>query len=135
VSLTKSEQMSRVRNRDTGPELYLRRLLSALGVRYRLHRGDLPGHPDIFVGRLNLAIFVNGCFWHGHLCARAARPKTNSDFWNKKLDANVSRDRHVREKLQELNISCMTLWTCELDVFAERCKVIARDYLYAKRNS
>lgn len=126
--MTKSEQMARVRARDTEPERVVRRLLSAEGVRYRLHRSDLPGKPDVYVPRLHLAVFVNGCFWHGHDCERSTTPKTNSDFWKRKIDGNRIRDERVRRDLTELGIEEVTLWTCERDAFEKTCKSIARRY-------
>jgi DNA mismatch endonuclease (patch repair protein) len=133
IALSKSEQMSRVRSRDTEPELLVRRLLSEHGVRYRLHRRDLPGTPDVFVGRLKLAVFVNGCFWHGHGCPRAGRPRTNADFWQKKIAGNVERDRRSRERLKGLGIKAVTLWTCEVAGFSAACRKIARRYAKAFR--
>src|ERR1700688_135355 len=98
--LTKSEQMSRVRAQDTKPERLLRKLLSDRGVRYRLHVKSLPGKPDIYVPRLGLAIFVHGCFWHGHDCPRGTAPKSNVDFWNCKLSRNIARDAEQMAKLR-----------------------------------
>jgi DNA mismatch endonuclease (patch repair protein) len=133
VSLSKSEQMARVRSRDTGPEMKVRKLLSARGVRYRLHRKDLPGRPDIYVGRLRLAIFVNGCFWHGHNCPRAGRVKTNTDFWDTKILGNVERDRRSKERLRDMGVDTVTLWTCEAARFGVVCRNIAVRYLKAAR--
>src|SRR5665213_2958961 len=128
VTLSKSEQMARVRSKDTKPELLVRRCLSSHGVRYRLHRRDLPGKPDLYNGRLRLAIFVNGCFWHGHGCSRAGRLRTNADFWNQKIAGNVDRDRRSLERLEEMGVQTMTLWTCESSGFPEACCQIARRY-------
>lgn len=133
IALTKSEQMSRVRSRDTAPELLVRRILTDLGVHYRLHRRDLPGRPDVYVGRLRLAIFVNGCFWHGHGCERAGRSKTNADFWQKKIAGNVARDRLAEERLKEMGVRVVNLWTCEVAGFLAICKNIARRYEKAVR--
>jgi len=128
VVLSKSEQMSRVRSRDTEPELLVRRFLTGLGVRYRLHRRDLPGTPDLYIPRLRLAIFVNGCFWHGHGCSRAGRLGTNVDFWEKKIARNVARDRQTLERLEAVGIEALTLWTCEIREFASIGSMIARRY-------
>lgn len=85
--------MRRVGSKDTGPELAVRRLLTALGRRYRLQRKDLPGAPDIVLPGRRLVLFVHGCFWHGHDCRRGARaPKTNADYWRAKIARNVERD-------------------------------------------
>lgn len=107
--------MARVRSRDTSPELIVRRLLTRLGYRYRLHRRDIPGKPDIaFIGRRK-AIFVNGCFWHGHDCKRGARaPKANADYWARKIARNRARDARVIAELEALGWSSLVLWECEL---------------------
>lgn len=126
--LSKSEQMSRVRSRDTAPEMLLRQLLSRCGVRYRLHRKDLPGRPDLYVPRLQLAVFVNGCFWHGHGCSRAGRLRTNVDFWTQKIAQNRARDRAANEALRAMGVETLTLWTCEMGSFPKTCNQIARRY-------
>ena len=111
----RSERMSRVRSKDSKPELAVRRLVHGLGYRYRLHRRDLPGTPDlVFVG-LKRVIFVHGCFWHQHPgCKNARMPKSRQDFWPTKLAANVARDeRHLRA-LRELGWKTMVVWECEL---------------------
>lgn len=126
--MNKSEQMARVRSRDTQPELLVRRLFSSSGVRYRLHRKDLPGRPDLYVGRLRLAIFVNGCFWHGHDCKRAGRPKANADFWTEKIGRNAARDRLSLERLEGMGVATLTLWTCQLERFAPICRRIVARY-------
>jgi DNA mismatch endonuclease (patch repair protein) len=112
ATMTRSQMMARVRNRDTAPELAVRKVLWASGVRYRLHDRRYSGHPDIFVPRLRLAIFVHGCFWHGHNCKRGTPPKTNRRFWRKKLRINSLRDIRVRSGLAKDKIHCLTLWTC-----------------------
>ena len=117
-----------MRSRDTQPEMLARRLLSSLGVRYRLHRKDLPGRPDLYVGRLRLAIFMNGCFWHGHDCSRGSRPKMNADFWKEKIDRNAARDREAAERLEEMGVETLTVWTCKLKTLGAICRRIARRY-------
>ena len=106
--------MARIRSRDTQPEVTVRRLLYALGYRYRLHRLDLPGSPDIcFPGRKKV-IFVHGCFWHRHDgCARATTPKTRTSFWEEKFRKNVIRDRRNMTGLVELGWETMVVWECE----------------------
>lgn len=131
--MNKSEQMSRVRSRNTMPEKIVRRLLSQAGVRYRLHRSDLPGRPDLYVGRLRLAIFVNGCFWHGHTCARGGRPKKNSRFWNEKINRNVVRDLAARTALRRMGVRSIVLWTCKLRAFPVMCRAVARAYQKVQR--
>lgn len=107
--------MARVRSRDTGPELVVRRLLTRLGYRYRLQRRDLPGRPDIaFIGRRK-AVFVHGCFWHGHHCPRGARvPRTNADYWLAKIGRNRVRDGEALAALTALGWSACVIWECEL---------------------
>lgn len=126
--MTKSQQMARVRSKNTKPELLVRKLLSAEGVRYRLHRADLPGRPDLYIGRLHLAVFINGCFWHGHHCARGQRPKTNARFWKKKIHTNIVRDKRAREALHDMGLSDERLWTCQEKTFPKRCRTIAERY-------
>ena len=112
---TRSAVMRRVKGRDTTPELKVRRALTALGARYRLHRGDLPGKPDVVMPGRRLAIFVHGCFWHGHDCARGARvPKGNRDYWVGKVERNRARDERSREALEPLGWRVETIWECDL---------------------
>ncbi len=109
----RSAVMARVRGRDTKPEIAVRRILHSLGYRFRLHRRDLPGNPDIVLPRHRKIIFVHGCFWHGHSgCARASRPATNVDFWNRKLDGNKQRDAQTLQKLGELGWDVLVVWQC-----------------------
>jgi DNA mismatch endonuclease (patch repair protein) len=111
----RSAVMRRVKGRDTGPEMTVRRALTRLGARYRLHRGDLPGKPDVVMAGRRLAIFVHGCFWHGHDCARGARvPKQNRDYWLGKVGRNRTRDAASREALVALGWRVETIWECEL---------------------
>ena len=111
----RSAVMRRVKARDTGPERTVRRLLTALGARYRLHRKDLPGSPDIVLPGRRLAVFVHGCFWHGHDCARGARvPKANRDYWVAKVDRNRARDVRNREALEASGWRVETVWECDL---------------------
>src|SRR5271167_5164340 len=111
----RSAVMARVKARDTGPELVVRRLLWRLGARYRLDRRDLPGRPDIVLPGRKLAIFVHGCFWHGHDCARGARvPKANRDYWLGKVGRNRSRDIASRTALEAGGWRVEAVWECEL---------------------
>jgi DNA mismatch endonuclease (patch repair protein) len=107
--------MRAVKSRDTSPELAVRALLRAFAPGYRLHRKDVPGNPDIaYVGRKQ-AIFVHGCFWHGHDCARGARmPKANADYWRENIARNRARDAAHRARLAELGWRALTVWECEL---------------------
>ena len=107
--------MARVKGKDTGPEKTVRSALHRLGYRFRLHRKDLPGKPDIVLPRRRAVIFVHGCFWHGHPgCPRAARPTANADYWNAKIDANIDRDRRARNRLRRLGWRVMVVWECRI---------------------
>lgn len=111
----RSAVMRRVKGRDTTPELKVRRLLTALGARYRLHRKDLPGKPDIVMAGRRRAIFVHGCFWHGHDCARGARvPKANRDYWLAKVGRNREQDTASRAALEAAGWRIETIWECEM---------------------
>ncbi|MEX2517748.1 MAG: very short patch repair endonuclease [Paracoccaceae bacterium] len=114
--MERSEVMRRVKGRDTEPELTLRRLLRAMGrPGYRLQRRDLSGRPDIaFIG-LRRAIFVHGCFWHGHACARGARvPKTNTEYWIAKIARNRARDEAALETLAAKGWRALIVWECQM---------------------
>jgi DNA mismatch endonuclease (patch repair protein) len=111
----RSAVMRRVKGKNTSPELVVRKALTALGARYRLHRADLPGKPDIVLPGRRLAIFVHGCFWHGHDCARGSRvPKQNQDYWVAKVARNRARDAVNREALAAIGWRVETIWECQL---------------------
>ncbi len=111
----RSERMSRVRGRDTKPEMKVRRLLHEMGYRYRLHAGDLPGKPDIVFRSRGKVIFVHGCFWHRHQDCKLARiPKSRHDFWVPKLEGNRARDIRNQAALRENGWSYLVIWECEL---------------------
>lgn len=113
----RSLMMSRIRAKDTAPELAVRRLVHAWGLRFRLHRRDLPGCPDIVFPRLRKAILVHGCFWHHHddpTCRNALLPKTRAEWWRAKLLKNVERDERNLRELQNLGWSVLVLWECEI---------------------
>lgn len=111
----RSRTMRAVKGRDTTPELLVRRLLHGMGYRYRLHRSDLPGKPDIVFGPRGKVLFVHGCFWHGHNCKRGSRkPATNSSYWKAKISRNVKRYLKQMDKLAADGWSTLTLWECEL---------------------
>ncbi|MGJ3265156.1 MAG: very short patch repair endonuclease [Salinarimonas sp.] len=111
----RSRIMRAIRKTDTKPELIVRRALHARGLRFRLHRRDLPGSPDIVMPRHCKAIFVHGCFWHQHPgCRHATRPRSRQDYWEPKLDRNVARDARARDALAELGWDVLTLWECEV---------------------
>ncbi|WP_338736198.1 very short patch repair endonuclease [Asticcacaulis sp. DW145] len=107
--------MSRVTGKNTKPELVVRRLLHALGYRFRLHAKDLPGRPDIVFRKRHKAIFIHGCFWHGHGgCRKAKVPATRSEFWIHKIETNKSRDTRKEDELRALGYDIMTIWECDL---------------------
>jgi DNA mismatch endonuclease, patch repair protein len=112
----RSANMARVKNKNTEPELVVRKILHRLGYRFRIHRRDLPGYPDIVLPRHRKAIFVHGCFWHSHSCPRGKRPSTRAEFWNAKLDRNVARDEANQRKLESLGWKVLVLWECELEI-------------------
>ena len=112
---TRSAVMRRVKGRDTGPERAVRQVLTRLGARYRLHRADLPGRPDIVLPGRRLAVFVHGCFWHGHDCARGSRvPQERRDYWTAKIAGNRARDARNAETLAAAGWRVETVWECEL---------------------
>jgi len=110
----RSENMRRIRSTDTGPEMAVRRLLHREGFRYRLHSKAVPGTPDIVLPRHKLAIFVHGCFWHGHTCKDGGRPKSNTDYWNTKLQRNIERDAQRGKELRKLGWKTVVVWSCEV---------------------
>lgn len=111
----RSAVMARIKARDTGPERRVRKLLWDAGYRYRLNRKDLPGKPDIVLAGRRAAVFVHGCFWHGHDCVRGARqPKANADYWRAKIARNVTRDARVQAELTAMGWRPLVVWECEL---------------------
>jgi DNA mismatch endonuclease (patch repair protein) len=122
----RSALMSRVRGKDTAPELIVRRLLHSMGLRYRLHQRSLPGVPDIVFPSRKKVIWVHGCFWHHHDgCRLATVPKTNPKFWTEKFRKNVTRDKSNAESIAALGWKSLTVWQCELkkhETLARRLK-------------
>lgn len=112
----RSKIMSRVRTRDTGPELLLRSSLHRLGYRYRLHSEALPGKPDLVFPARRKVIFVHGCFWHGHGCRWGKLPKSRPEYWEPKIDGNQRRDRAVLRLLRRSGWQALVIWQCELRV-------------------
>ena len=111
----RSQTMRAVKSRDTKPEMAVRRLLHRMGYRYRLHREDLPGKPDIVFSTRRKVIFVHGCFWHGHSCKRGNRlPKTNTAYWKSKIMRNVERHSNQLDELTAGGWTGLVLWECEL---------------------
>jgi len=110
----RSAHMRRIRGRDTRPEMRVRQLLHRMGYRFRLHRRDLPGSPDIVLPRLRAAIFVHGCFWHQHAGCRLARlPKSRPEYWLPKLERNAERDGHAIAALVKAGWRAIVIWECE----------------------
>jgi len=110
----RSWNMSRIRGRDTAPEKTVRSVLHRIGCRFRLHRRDLPGSPDIVLPKYRTVVFVHGCFWHRHpSCRFAYTPKTRVRFWSRKFAENVERDRRVRRRLRDLGWRVIVIWECE----------------------
>lgn len=128
--LTRSEVMSRIRGKDTKPELAVRRALWAAGLRYRLHDKQLPGRPDLVFPKRRTVVFVHGCFWHSHEgCVKFQMPKTRADWWAAKLERNKARDTQVHAELEAAGWRVLVIWECEvadvkrLDVLAEALKL------------
>lgn len=114
VDPARSALMSKVRGKDTDPEMRVRRTAHRLGYRFRLHRSDLPGRPDLVFPKLRTAIFVHGCFWHRHAsCSRATMPKTRAEFWASKFARNVARDAAAVKALEAANWRVFIIWECE----------------------
>nr|WP_298056402.1 very short patch repair endonuclease [uncultured Lachnoanaerobaculum sp.] len=140
--MTRSENMARVKSKNTKPEVYLRKLLWHRGFRYRLNYKSLPGSPDIYIPKYKAAIFVNGCFWHMHEnCRYASIPKNNHDFWKNKLEGNVQRDKQNYIKLESMGINVIVVWGCEIkqmmkDKMIEREKTdYLANYIFSTPNS
>lgn len=124
-SATRSRNMSAVRSRDTKPELAVRRMLHAAGFRFRLQRRDLPGKPDLILPRYRVAVWVHGCFWHGHTCPKGqVRPRTNPDFWACKLEENQRRDARNFQNLIAAGWNPRVLWECTLE---QDCGALIKD--------
>lgn len=112
----RSSNMAAIKNKDTVPEIYLRKKLYGLGYRYRKNYSKIEGNPDIWLGRYNTAVFVHGCFWHRHSnCKYAYVPKSRQDFWLSKFEKNVERDNTVKRELISQNIKIATIWECTIN--------------------
>ena len=123
--------MRAVEQKDTKPEIYVRRRCHSAGLRFRLHRKELPGCPDLVFPKRNVCLFVNGCFWHQHEgCRKAKRPTTRAEFWQEKLDKNVTRDEKNYARLCSLGWKVVIIWECELSN-----QVVMQEKIEAIRNS
>ena len=120
----RSWNMAQIRGKDTKPERIVRSVLHRLGARFRLHRKDLPGNPDIVLPRYGLVVFVHGCFWHRHpRCKYAYTPKSRLEFWIPRFEQNVKRDKKVRRQLRRLGWNVIVVWECEtrdIETLADR---------------
>ena len=106
--------MRQIKSRDTSPEIMLRSLLHAHGYRFRLHRVDLPGKPDIVLPKYRTVVYVHGCFWHGHTCQKGRRPGTNTGYWNQKLERNKLRDRKNLRACRDAGWNPVVVWACQM---------------------
>jgi DNA mismatch endonuclease (patch repair protein) len=125
----RSRNMSAVRNRNTAPELLARKAAHRLGLRFRLHRSDLPGSPDFVLPKHRTAVFVHGCFWHGHGCSRSKLPQTNVRFWTDKIGKNRLRDAKAEAALRRDGWRVQIVWQCELrnlDTALARLSAVAK---------
>lgn len=129
----RSEIMSRIGPRDTVPELAVRRAAHRMGFRFRLHQRELPGRPDLVFARHQLAVFVHGCFWHRHSgCKNATMPKTRPEFWQRKFQGNVERDRRNCEQLARLGWRTLVIWECEAEDPARLKSILSAALVHAE---
>ena len=115
VSEQRSRNMSAIKSKNTKPEIAVRKVLHSMGYRFRLHRKNLPGSPDIVLPKYKTVIFVHGCFWHRHEnCKYASTPKTREEFWQNKFKVNLKRDREIQEKIKNIGWKSVVIWECEV---------------------
>jgi DNA mismatch endonuclease (patch repair protein) len=122
----RSEVMRAIKGKDTQPEITVRKLVHGMGYRYRLHRRDLPGRPDLVCAGSRKVIFVHGCFWHGHTCKGGHLPKSNSAYWTAKIDRNCRRDARAMRQLRAAGWGVMTIWECQVGKLEVLKRRIAR---------
>lgn len=116
--------MAKIRSKNTKPEVVLRKYLHQQGFRFRIHKKDLPGKPDIVLSKYKAAVFVHGCFWHYHTDCREGRiPDTNTKFWQDKLSKNIARDLTHQQKLKDLGWRVIVVWECELEAALKNNKM------------
>lgn len=129
----RSRIMSRIRSKDTGPELLVRRVLWKAGFRYRLHPKNAPGTPDLWFPKLQVAVFIHGCFWHGHEnCSLYRPPKTSTEKWLTKIDRNQARDQRDQIRLMASGVSVLVLWECALRKDAHKVNALVSEFLTAR---
>ena len=120
VSEARSRNMSAIKSKNTRPEIIVRKFLHSKGYRFRIHRKDLPGSPDIVLTKYKTVVFVHGCFWHRHEgCKYKTNPKTRKEFWQNKFNQNIKRDRNNFKELKKLNWKVLVIWECELNSLQE----------------
>jgi len=120
VSEARSRNMSAIKSKNTRPEIVVRKFLHSKGYRFRIHRKDLPGSPDIVLPKYKTVVFVHGCFWHRHEgCKYKTNPKTRKEFWENKFNQNIKRDRNNFKELKKLNWKVLVIWECELNSLQE----------------
>jgi DNA mismatch endonuclease (patch repair protein) len=128
----RSQIMAAIKGKDTQPEKAIRSLIHRMGYRFRLHRRDLPGNPDIVLPSHKKVIFVHGCFWHGHsACKRSALPRTNKSFWKNKIEGNRKRDASAKKRLNKLGWKSLTIWQCQISRSFPRVSRRILDFLNA----
>jgi len=138
-SLTKKQRsynMSMIKSKDTKPEIIVRKFLHKIGYRFRIHKKSLPGKPDIYIKKLNLVIFVHGCFWHDHGCTLSNSPKTNSEYWKNKFKINKNRDKLNINNLKNLGYNVAIIWECNIRNNSHRIETflqgILKDFQFLK---
>ena len=128
----RSRTMAAVKSKNTSCELRLRRALHHAGFRFRLHRKDIPGNPDVLLPRYRMAVFVHGCFWHWHGCKRSRMPATNVEYWTSKINRTKNRDQINQQKLKSLGWECIVIWECNIskatEILIERLNVLRKSY-------
>ena len=124
----RSLNMSKIKSKDTLPEIRLRKALWRIGYRYRLHYKSLPGKPDIVIPKYKIVIFVHGCFWHRHKnCIEASRPKTNSEYWETKINKNIERDKKHQKEIKKMGYKVIIIWECMVKkIVEENIKLLER---------
>ena len=126
--------MAQIKSKNTTPEMAVRRTAHALGLRFQLHRSDLPGKPDLVFPRWKTALFVNGCFWHSHQnCERARIPRTNVDYWAKKLLRNARRDQDTVKLLKKSGWRCAVIWECQAKDPSKLDRILRRLFISDRR--